>query len=99
MDAMDQILFALLDAGSGALVAGIAIGLVVTYRGSGIINLATGAIAMVSAYAFWSFRTGFYGPAFGTPVSFVLTLLVVVALGALIELLVYRPLRTAPALA
>ena len=64
---MDQyVLFALLGLGTGALVAGIAVGLVLTYRGSGIINLATGAVAMVAAYAFWAFKTGEFGPEFST---------------------------------
>ncbi len=45
-----------------ALTAGLALGLVVTYRGSGIVNLAMGAVAMVAAYTFWALRTGEYGP-------------------------------------
>ena len=64
---MDQVLlFALLGLGSGALIAGIALGVVLTYRGSGIINLAVGAVAMVAGYAFWSLRTGFFGPELAT---------------------------------
>ena len=52
---MEQVfLFVLLGLGGGALIAGIALGVVVTYRGSGIINLATGAVAMVAGYSFWS---------------------------------------------
>ena len=47
MDAQQILLFALLGLGSGSLIAGIAIGIVLTYRGSGIINLATGAVAML----------------------------------------------------
>ena len=43
------LLFALLGLGQGALVSGIAVAVVVTYRGSGVINLATGAVAMVAA--------------------------------------------------
>ncbi len=97
---MDQIvLFALLGLGTGALVAGIAVGLVLTYRGSGIINLATGAVAMVAAYAFWSFKTGVYGPEFSTPVAFVFTLVVALFMGVLMEILAFRPLRTASPLA
>ena len=49
---MDQVLlFALLGLGTGALIAGIALGVVLTYRGSGIINLAIGAVAMVAGYS------------------------------------------------
>jgi len=53
----EVVLFALLGLGSGALTAGLALALVATYRGSGIVNLATGAIAMLSGYAFWSLNT------------------------------------------
>jgi branched-chain amino acid transport system permease protein len=46
---MDQVLlFALLGLGSGALIAGIALAVVLTYRGSGIINIATGGVAMLA---------------------------------------------------
>ena len=97
---MDQfILFGLLGLGTGALIAGIAISLVVMYRGSGIINLATGAVAMVAAYAFWGFKTGEFGPTFSTPVAFILTLVVSLLWGVLMELLAFRPLRTASPLA
>ena len=47
----------LLGLGSGALIAGIALGVVLTYRGSGIINLATGGVAMFAGYAFWALTT------------------------------------------
>ena len=50
------LLYALLGLGSGALIAGIALGVVLTYRGSGIINLATGGFAMFAGYAFWALR-------------------------------------------
>ena len=55
---MDQIiLFALLGLGTGALIAGIGLGVVLTYRGSGVINVATGAMAMAAGYAFYSLKT------------------------------------------
>ena len=50
MDWKQIVLFAILGLGAGSLIAGIAIGIVLTYRGSGIINLATGAIAMLAGY-------------------------------------------------
>jgi branched-chain amino acid transport system permease protein len=43
---------ALLGVGSGALIAAIALAIVVVYRGSGVINVASGAMAMYSAYVF-----------------------------------------------
>jgi branched-chain amino acid transport system permease protein len=103
---MDQIvLYALLGLGTGALIAGIALGVVLTYRGSGIINLATGAVSMVAGYSFWSLRPdlqythGFFGFTVGTAPALVITLLVCAVLGVLMELLVFRPLRTAAPLA
>jgi branched-chain amino acid transport system permease protein len=42
----------LLGLGGGSLIASLALGLVVTYRGSGVVNVATGAIAMYASYVF-----------------------------------------------
>jgi branched-chain amino acid transport system permease protein len=100
VDELEQILlFALLGLGTGALIAGIALGVVLFYRGSGVINLATGAIAMLAGYAFWSLRTGIYGPDFPTAPALVITLVVIVAAGVLMELLAFRPLQAASPLA
>ena len=97
---MDQyLLFALLGLASGALIAGIALGVVLAYRGSGIINLAVGAVSMVAGYSFWSLRTGFFGPEFPTALALVITLAVVLVVGALMEWIAFRPLRTASPLA
>jgi branched-chain amino acid transport system permease protein len=96
----DQVLlFALLGLGSGSLIAGVALGVVLTYRGSGIINLATGAMAMLAGFAFWSLRTGSYGTRLGTAPALVITFVVVVVLGVLVEVVAFRPLRTASPLA
>jgi branched-chain amino acid transport system permease protein len=42
----------LLGLGGGSLIASLALGLVVTYRGSGVVNIATGAVAMYASYVF-----------------------------------------------
>jgi branched-chain amino acid transport system permease protein len=93
------LLFALLGLGSGALIAAIALGVVATYRGSGIINLATGGVAMLAGYAFWSLRTGELGPRLGTVPALAVSLLFTLAVGVAIELVAFRPLRTAAPLA
>src|SRR5262245_31329197 len=93
------LLFALLGLGSGALIAGIALAVVLTYRGSGIINLATGGIAMLAGYADWSLKTGELGTEFGTAPALLLTLAFTLAVGVLIELVAFRPLRNAAPLA
>src|SRR5581483_11370269 len=91
--------FALYGLGAGALIAGIALGVVLTYRGSGIINLATGAVSMVAGYSFWSLKNDFFGFTLGTIPGIVVTLIVCAIVGVLMEVLVFRPLRTAAPLA
>ncbi|MEU3617930.1 ABC transporter permease [Streptomyces sp. NPDC006872] len=97
---MEQILlFAVLGLGQGALIAGIALGVVVTYRGSGIINLSTGAVAMVSGYVFWALRTGFFGFSVPTVPAVAGALGSALAVGVLTEIAVFKPLRTVSPLA
>ena len=67
------LLFLLLGLGTGATIAAIAVGVVVTYRGSGFINLAAGAIAMLAGFTFWALRTGELGFTLSTPPAVVLT--------------------------
>jgi branched-chain amino acid transport system permease protein len=92
------LLFILLGLGSGALIAGIALGVVVSYRGSGAVNLSTGAIAMLGGYAFWALTQGKIA-SLPDGVALPLALLFVVAVGALFEFVVYRPLRNSAPLA
>jgi branched-chain amino acid transport system permease protein len=92
-------LFALLGLGPGALIAGIAVALVANYRGSGVINLAVGATAMVSGYTFWSLTQGFFGFAVPTAVALPAALLAAAVVGVVTEWVALRPLRTASPLA
>jgi branched-chain amino acid transport system permease protein len=95
----DAALFVLLGLGGGAVIAGIAMAVVITYRGAGIINLSTGAVSMVAAYGFWALRTGDLGPAFATAPALAITMAAAILVGVLSELLVFRPLRTSSPLA
>ena len=95
----DVLLFILLGLGGGAVIAGIAMAVVITYRGSGIINLATGAIAMVAGYAFWALKSGYFHVTFGTVPAAIITMAAAILVGVLSELLVFRPLRTSSPLA
>ena len=52
------LLFLILGLGSGAAYAALALGLVVTYRSSGVVNLATGAVALYVAYTYAFLRQG-----------------------------------------
>ena len=98
-DVNEILLFLLLGLGTGATIAAIAVGIVVTYRGSGFINLAAGAIAMLAGFSFWALRTGELGFTVGTPLAVALSYVFVILVTVLIELAVYRPLRTAAPLA
>src|SRR5690242_8099426 len=79
--------------GFGGLYAGLAMSIVLVYRGSGIINLATGAILMVSG--FWNWWLTQQSPHLSWEVGLILTLIFSAVIGVLIELLVFWPLRNA----
>ncbi|MEV4685035.1 ABC transporter permease subunit [Streptomyces kurssanovii] len=77
-----------LAVGSAAALTGI--GLIVTYRATGVLNLAHGAIAMVCAYVMRQFAVEWDWP---VPLAAMVTLLVVApGIGLLLERLVFRPL-------
>lgn len=105
--------YMLLGLGAGSAIAALGLGLVMIYRASGVINLAQGALGMFIALSFFNFReTGDVTlPVLGVPSSFHLvsrpTLATAMAvylpygmvMGALVYLLVFRPLRRSPPLA
>ncbi len=108
----DYLFYLLLGSGAGAIIAGFAMGLVISYQGSGIVNFAYGAIAMWSAYVYAELRNGAYlfpipglpdryhfGQDVGFTWAFILALLTAALMGLLIYALIFRPLRDAPALA
>ncbi len=90
--------FILLGIGSGGVISGVGLGVVLSYRGAGVINLAVGAIAMLSGFFFWSIRLGEFASIPTVP-AVLLTLLFAAILGVLFEVLVVRPQRTATPLA
>ena len=92
------LLFILLGLGSGALIAGIALGVVLSYRGSGVINLSVGGVAMLGGYAYWSLNTGKIAT-LPTWACLVLSLLFVAVVGVVTEFVVWRPMRNSPPLA
>jgi ABC-type branched-subunit amino acid transport system permease subunit len=53
----EYLLFLVLGIGTGALYAALAQGVLVAYRGSGVVNFAQGAMAMYGAYTFHELRT------------------------------------------
>jgi branched-chain amino acid transport system permease protein len=86
------LLFIVLGLGSGALISGISLGVVLTYRGSGIINLSVGAMAMLGGYAFWALTSGKIA-SLPSAAAMPIALLFVLLCGALVEFAVFRPLR------
>lgn len=108
-----QIAYLILGLGGGAVIAALAMGVVMTYRSSGVVNFAHAAIGTYLAFAFFEFReTGdLVLPLFAIPhripllprPTVVTALVVFVVVGALLGLLlhtlVFRPLRHSPGLA
>ncbi|MGH9270500.1 MAG: branched-chain amino acid ABC transporter permease, partial [Ilumatobacteraceae bacterium] len=104
------LLFPLLGLAAGAVYAAIAIGVILVHRGSGVVNLAAGAMAMFPAVVFVRLQTtgelvlpivGLPGRiGLGDPWPLVPAFIVAVAMGALIGalayLLIFRYLRDAP---
>lgn len=68
------------------------IGLVVTYRATGVFNFAHGAVATFVAYCYWQMRVqwGWWPPL----AAFVAIVVVGPLIGVLLERLVFRPLQT-----
>ena len=110
---MDHVASLLLGLGNGAVFAALALALVLTYRSSGVINFATGAIALYGAYTYAELRNegdllllipglpsgiDFGGEMSALPAA-VIALVVTSLLGALLYAVVFRPLRHAPPLA
>ena len=104
------LLFPLLGLAAGAVYAAIAIGVILVYRGSGVVNLAAGAMAMFPAVVFVRLQTtgelvlpivGLPGRiGLGDPWPVLPAVVVAVAMGALIGalayLLIFRYLRDSP---
>ncbi len=104
------LLFLILGLGSGATFAILGLGLVLKYRSAGVVDFAHGAIAMWIAYVFVSLRTTGVLPlplivlphqvtlsssGMATAVSIVIALVYAALLGAILHVLIYRPLRYA----
>jgi ABC-type branched-subunit amino acid transport system permease subunit len=105
--------YLLIGAGAGAIIAALALGLVITHQGSGVVNFAFGAMSAWSAYVYADLREGAYPlPIPGVPARYhfgggdvgfrwavALALITAVVLSVVVYLLVFKPLFRAPALA
>ena len=98
--------FLLLGLGNGGVFAALAVALVVTYRASGVLNFATGAQALYAAYTYSLLRNGqllipipgigptvSLGSSLGFWPALLITLAMQAVMGAVVYLLVFRPLR------
>ncbi|HEY2053798.1 MAG TPA: branched-chain amino acid ABC transporter permease/ATP-binding protein [Solirubrobacterales bacterium] len=88
---MEEVIrFALLGLGIGATYALASQGLIIVYRGSGVLNFALGAIGMAGAYVWWELHAN-QGWAF-LP-ALIAGVLFAAVIGGLVHLLIMRPLR------
>jgi ABC-type branched-subunit amino acid transport system ATPase component/branched-subunit amino acid ABC-type transport system permease component len=87
--------FAVLGIVSGSITSLLAVGLVVAYRGSRVINFAQGAIAMVAAFVFYSLHVT-HGQSFA--LSFVVGVVTAALISLAMQVLVIDRLRDAPQL-
>ena len=82
--------YAFAGLGLGAIAALSGVGLLITYRATGVFNIGHGAIAMIAAYLYWQLAK------WGVPTWAAATLVLVVAaplFGVLLERAVFRPLQ------
>jgi ABC-type branched-subunit amino acid transport system ATPase component/branched-subunit amino acid ABC-type transport system permease component len=109
---VQSLVFLLLGLANGAVFASLALALVITYRSSGVINFATGAIALFGAYEYAYLRQGqFFNPIPGLATTVDLggdwplapalaaSLVLCALLGLLLYSAIFRPLRNAPPVA
>lgn len=93
---MTVLQFALLGLGAGAIYALLGQGLVLIYRGSGLLNFAQGGVAMIAAQVFYGLRDSHGVP---TAIAAAVSLALAAAIGVAMQLVVLRRLRNASTLA
>jgi len=105
----DHLLFLIVGLGAGAAYAALAMALVTTYRGTGVINIAQGAMAMWAAFVYDELRRAGdlvlpvgrldLGGGLAVWPALLTGVAVAAALGLILHVAVFRPLRSAPPLA
>jgi branched-chain amino acid transport system permease protein len=105
----EHLLFLIVGLGAGAAYAAIAMALVTTYRGTGVINIAQGAMAMWVAFVYDELRRNgdlvlpvgrlHLGEGLSTWPALGVGVAMGALLGLILHLVVFRPLRSAPPLA
>src|SRR5262249_49687367 len=85
--------FLLLGLGAGGAYSLLALGIVLVYRGSGVVNFAHGALALFGVSVFYEFRHPV-----GTPLAIILGVLGSALMGVVVQIVVMRPMRKASSL-
>jgi ABC-type branched-subunit amino acid transport system ATPase component/branched-subunit amino acid ABC-type transport system permease component len=85
--------FFLLGLGAGGAYSLLALGIVLVYRGSGVVNFAQGAFALVGAATFYELRQPL-----GSPLAIVFGVLAAAVVGVVVQVVVMRPMRKAASL-
>lgn len=108
----DHLSFLVLGLGNGAVYAALGLALVMTFKSSGVVNFATGAVALYAAYTYALLRKGELmvpipglpetielGGPLGVAPAMAISLVAAAVLGVLCYALVFRPMRTASVIA
>lgn len=93
---MNELAFVLIGIGTGSLYAMVAQGLVLVYRGSGVVNFAQGAFVMFGAYAYYNLYTYF---GFSLAAALVASVILTGLLGVAVQVLILHPMRHSSPLA
>lgn len=108
----DHLSYLVLGLGNGAVYAAIGLALVMTFKSSGVVNFATGAVALYTAYTYVLLRTGelmvpipglpksiHLGGPLGVVPAMAVALVIAAVLGVLCYALIFRPMRNASVVA
>ncbi|WP_281880304.1 branched-chain amino acid ABC transporter permease/ATP-binding protein [Nocardia sputorum] len=108
----DHLSYLVLGLGNGAVYAALGLALVMTFKSSGVVNFATGAVALYAAYTYALLRKGELmvpipglpetidlGGPLGVVPAMAISLVAAAVLGVLCYALVFRPMRSASVIA
>ncbi|MEU1961359.1 branched-chain amino acid ABC transporter permease/ATP-binding protein [Nocardia sp. NPDC019304] len=108
----DHLSYLVLGLGNGAVYAALGLALVLTFKSSGVVNFATGAVALYAAYTYALLRKGELmvpipglpetidlGGPLGVVPAMAISLVAAAVLGVLCYALVFRPMRSASVIA
>ncbi|MBF6451174.1 ATP-binding cassette domain-containing protein [Nocardia elegans] len=108
----DHLSYLVLGLGNGAVYAAIGLALVMTFKSSGVVNFATGTVALYTAYTYALLRKGellvpipglprtvHLGGPLGVAPAMAISLVFAAVLGLLCYALIFRPMRTASVVA